>query len=105
MALVITGATAVIVKKSGDDPEPDAFVAVTVAFQLPPMVGVPEMRPVELIEIPGGSPLALKLVGLLPAVTWKLKAWPVFPDANSPLVIAGDATVAVTEGREYLAAR
>jgi hypothetical protein len=70
VALVITGVTVLIVKKSGDDPEPDAFVAVTVAFQLPPVVGVPEIRPVELIDSPGGSPVALKLVGLLLAVTW-----------------------------------
>jgi hypothetical protein len=105
VVLVITGDTVLIVINSGDDPEPDAFVAVTVAFQLPPVVGVPEIRPAEFIESPGGSLLAPKLVGLLLAVTWKLKDWPVCPDGNSPLVIAGDATAAVTEGREYFAAK
>ena len=34
-------------------------------------VGVPEMRPVAVFTVtPGGSPVALKLVGLLVAVIW-----------------------------------
>jgi hypothetical protein len=72
--LVITGGVGLTVIVRGDDPEPDAFVAVTLAVEVPAVVGVPEMRPVELIAKPGGSPVAPKLVGELVAPTWKLKA-------------------------------
>jgi hypothetical protein len=45
------------------------LLAVTVTLVVPAVVGVPEIRPVlVLIARPGGSGVALKLVGLLVAV-------------------------------------
>ena len=52
-------------------PVPPPLVALRVTVEAPPVVGIPEMSPVvELIARPAGSPLALKLVGLLVAVIW-----------------------------------
>ena len=36
-------------------------VAVTVTLEVPAVVGVPEIRPEELIDRPAGSPLAVKV--------------------------------------------
>ena len=50
-------------------PVPDALVAVTVAEDVPRVVGVPEIRPVVGFTLsPAGRPLAPKLVGPLLAV-------------------------------------
>ena len=52
-------------------PVPPALVALIETFELPLAVGVPEINPVVvLIDKPAGSPVALKLVGLLVAVIW-----------------------------------
>ena len=51
------------------DPVPAALVALNVTLDVPAVVGVPEMTPVVVLtESPAGSPVALKLVGLLLAV-------------------------------------
>ena len=61
---------------------PAELLAFTLTFDVPATVGVPEMRPVTLLkESPGGSPVALKLVGELVAVIWKENAVPTVPDA------------------------
>jgi len=69
--LVITGVLAVVITRvalavlQGLAPS----LAVMVTLVVPAVVGVPEIRPVlVLILRPGGSGLALKLVGLLVAV-------------------------------------
>ena len=42
------------------DPDaPVVSVAVTVAVEVPAVVGVPEISPVELIDRPAGRPLAV----------------------------------------------
>ena len=49
------------------DPLPPlASVAVTVTEEVPSLVGVPEMRPEELIDSPRGSPLALQVTAKPP---------------------------------------
>jgi hypothetical protein len=70
--LVITGVLPIVITRvavavlQGLAP----LVAVMVALVVPVVVGVPEIRPVlVLIVRPAGSGLALKLVGLLVAVT------------------------------------
>ena len=46
-----------------------SLLAERVTLVVPPVVGVPEMRPVEEFTVrPAGSPVALKLVGVLFAV-------------------------------------
>src|SRR3984957_390055 len=40
---------------------PVVSVAVTVTLEVPAVVGVPEIRPAELIDRPAGSPLAVKV--------------------------------------------
>ena len=69
VALVITGAAALIVKTSVAEPVPLAFVALIVTLDVPAVVGVPEMIPVAVLTLrPAGNPLALKLAGLFVAV-------------------------------------
>ncbi len=67
--LVITGlaATTVIVKVAV--PLPPAFVAPSVTAEVPAVVGVPEITPSAGSSVsPAGSPVWLKLVGLLLAM-------------------------------------
>ncbi len=65
----MTGACALIVKVSAAVPVPVEFVAPKVMLEVPAVVGVPEMTPVDvLMESPDGRPVALKAVGLLVAV-------------------------------------
>ncbi len=69
---------------------PLALVAVRATVLVPGVVGVPEMTPVvPLIARPVGSPVAVKPVGLLVAVRWKLKAVPAIPAAVFELVMTG----------------
>ena len=58
-----------IVKVSVALPVPPALVALMVTLYVPAVVGVPEIKPVLVLTVnPAGSPVALKLVGLLVAV-------------------------------------
>ena len=58
-----------IVKVSVALPVPPALVALIVTLYVPAVVGVPEITPVVVFTVnPPGSPVALKLVGLLVAV-------------------------------------
>ena len=58
-----------IVKVSVALPVPPALVALIVTPYVPAVVGVPEITPVVVFTVnPPGSPVALKLVGLLVAV-------------------------------------
>ena len=58
-----------IVKVSVALPVPPALVALMVTLYVPAVVGVPEINPVLVFTVkPAGSPVALKLVGLLVAV-------------------------------------
>jgi len=67
--LVITGVGGLIVKVSVALPVPPALVALMVTLYVPGVVGVPEISPVVVFTVkPAGSPVALKLVGLLVAV-------------------------------------
>jgi hypothetical protein len=67
--LVITGFAGLIVMTSVALPVPPALVALMVTLYVPAVVGVPEMAPVLVFTVkPEGSPVALKLVGLLVAV-------------------------------------
>ena len=94
--LVITGVAGLIVSESVCVPVPPALVALRVTLELPAVTGVPEIRPVAvLIESPPGNPVALKLVGLLVAVIWKLNATPTWPVAVVELVITGVAGLIV----------
>ena len=59
-----------IVKVNVALPVPPALVALMVTLYVPAVVGVPELKPVLVFtDRPAGSPVALKLVGLLVAVT------------------------------------
>jgi hypothetical protein len=66
----MTGVAGVIVKTTTAVPVPPALVAPIVTFEVPLAVGVPLMRPVDVLALrPAGRPVALKLVGvLLPAI-------------------------------------
>jgi hypothetical protein len=67
--LVMTGVAGLIVKVNVALPVPPALVALMVTLDVPAVVGVPEIRPVVVFTAnPAGSPVALKLVGLLVAV-------------------------------------
>jgi hypothetical protein len=67
--LVITGFAGLIVMTSVALPVPPALVALMVTLYVPAVVGVPEINPVLVFTVkPAGSPVALKLVGLLVAV-------------------------------------
>ena len=70
VALVITGVGGLIVRVSVTvGPVPPLLVALSVTLEVPVRVGVPEIRPVPVLMVsPAGSPVALKLVGLLLAV-------------------------------------
>ena len=65
----MTGAAGLIVKVNVVVPVPPELVALIVTVYVPAVVGVPEIKP-ELVftDRPAGSPVALKLVGLLVAV-------------------------------------
>ena len=65
----MTGAGGLMVKVSVALPVPPALVALIVTVYVPAVVGVPEINPVLVSTVkPAGSPVALKLVGLLVAV-------------------------------------
>ena len=65
----MTGVGGLIVKVNVWLPLPPALVALMVTVYVPAVVGVPEINPVLVFTVkPGGSPIALKLVGLLVAV-------------------------------------
>jgi len=67
--LVITGGAGLMVKVKVALPVPPALVALMVTVYVPAVVGVPEINPVLVFTVnPAGSPVALKLVGLLVAV-------------------------------------
>ena len=58
-----------IVKVRVAFPVPPELVAIIVTLYVPAVVGVPEITPVVVFTVnPPGSPVALKLVGLLVAV-------------------------------------
>src|SRR5438067_6158728 len=66
---VMVGTGLLIVRVSVALPVPPAFVALMVTLYVPAVVGVPEINPVLVFTVkPAGSPVALKLVGLLVAV-------------------------------------
>jgi hypothetical protein len=70
-AEVITGGwlAALIVNVSVAVPVPPALVALSVTLDVPVVVGVPDITPLDVItDSPAGNPVALKLVGLLLAV-------------------------------------
>ena len=68
-ALVITGILGLTVKVSDWFPVPPRLLAEIVMVMALAVVGVPEMKPVEEFTVrPAGSPVALKLVGVLFAV-------------------------------------
>ena len=65
------GAESEIVIVTARLPVPVPLVALTFAVKEPLDPGVPLMRPVAVLTAsPGGSPVALKLVGLFVAVIW-----------------------------------
>ena len=69
--------------KEAEPCAPVVSVAVTVTLEVPAVVGVPEIRPEELIDRPAGSPLAVK-VSVWPdaesvAPTCRLTAVPTVP--------------------------
>ena len=67
--LVMTGGGVLIVIISVAVPVPPELVALMVTGYVPAVVGVPEINPVLVLTVkPEGSPVALKLVGLLVAV-------------------------------------
>ena len=69
--LVITGGGGDIVKVSVAVPVPLELMALSATVETPTVVGVPVINPVAvLMESPLGSPVALKLVGLLVAIIW-----------------------------------
>jgi len=71
VALVIAGAgvEGAIVSDRVALPVPPLFVALSVTVEVPAAVGVPEIKPVEvLIVTPAGNPVAPYLVGELVAV-------------------------------------
>ena len=67
--LVMTGAGGLMVKVNVALPVPPELVALIVTVYVPAVVAVPEINPVLVLTVnPAGSPVALKLVGLLVAV-------------------------------------
>ena len=72
VALVMTGGAGLIVKvKVAGFEVPVLLVALMGTLYVPAVVGVPEIKPVLVFTAnPPGSPVALKLVGLLVAVIW-----------------------------------
>ena len=68
---MIAGFDNVTVSVNVAEPVPPALVALMVTLEVPAAVGVPEINPVVVLTLkPAGSPVALKLVGLLLAVIW-----------------------------------
>ena len=64
----MTGFAGLIVKVNVALPVPPELVALMVTLYVPAVVGVPEINPVLVFTLkPAGSPVALKLVGLLVA--------------------------------------
>jgi hypothetical protein len=71
-----------IVKVKVALPVPPALVALMVTLYVPAVVGVPDIKPVLVFTVnPAGSPLALKLFGLLVAVIVYENATPTCPVA------------------------
>ena len=69
VALMMTGGAGKIVIVKVAVPVPLPLTALSVTLLVPEAVGVPLMSPVLVLTVkPEGSPLALKLVGLLSAV-------------------------------------
>ena len=69
LALVITGGAGLMVMVSVALPVPPALVALIVTVEVPAVVGVPEINPLELLtESPAGRFEAPKLVGEFVAV-------------------------------------
>jgi hypothetical protein len=63
------GGALLIVAANVAVPVPLALVALMDTLELPAVVGVPEIKPFDVFtDNPAGSPVALKLVGLLLAV-------------------------------------
>src|SRR5690348_4146233 len=81
-----------------NDADPDApveSVAVAVTVEVPAVVGVPVIRPEELIDSPGGRPVAAK-VSVWPAaesVAWSCT--PVMAVPTVPVWFPGFVTVTV----------
>jgi hypothetical protein len=70
-AVIENVATELIVRLSVADPVPPALFALIVTLEVPAALGVPEINPLDVFtDSPAGSPLALKLVGVLLAVIW-----------------------------------
>src|SRR5256885_1575199 len=85
-----------IVIVSVAEPVPPAFVALIVTAVMPGVVGVPEIAPVAVFtERPAGSPVALKLVGVLLAVIVYENAEPTEPVAVVALLMTGGAGLIV----------
>ena len=75
---------------------PAVLLALSTILNVPEAVAVPEITPVVASMVnPLGSPLALKLVGLLVAAIWYVNALPWVPVAPSALVITGTGIVIV----------
>ena len=71
-------------------PVPLELLAVNVTLETPAPAGVPEIKPEEVLTVrPAGNPVALKLVGLLVAVIWYVKAALPVPVALEALVMTG----------------
>ncbi len=72
VALVMTGAGGLLtVNVKVMFPVPPELVALKSTLEVPAMVGAPVIKPVAVFkDKPTGSPVALKLVGLLMAVVW-----------------------------------
>jgi len=69
VGLAIAGAAGLIVRVSVAVPVPPLLVALNVTDEVPAAVGVPEIKPLVVFAVrPGGSPVALKLVGEFEAV-------------------------------------
>ena len=71
VALLMTGVAGLTLSVSAFVPVPLALVAERVTVLVAAVVAVPEISPLAvLIASPAGSPVALKLVGVLVAVIW-----------------------------------
>jgi hypothetical protein len=65
------GGALLIVRLKTAVPVPLVLIAPIVTLALPAVVGVPEIRPFDVLTAsPAGRDVALKLVGLLLAVIW-----------------------------------
>jgi hypothetical protein len=84
------------VERDGLEPVPVAFVAVTVALNVPNPVGVPEMRPVPVFTVTAGrkpaGAVARRRVGRDDLVGER-RSW--MPFAVAPLVMKGGPSVTV----------